>query len=63
MPWFDNNQNSIITFSVTSSVDASYASLADKTFTSTATDSLLVEEVNEIALGDTHSCYVDNDVN
>ena len=59
----DNNQNSIITFSVTSSVDASYASLADKTFTSTATDSLLVEEVNEIALGDTHSCYVDNDVN
>ena len=59
----DGNTTPTVTFSVSSTVDAGYAALADEVFTATVYDSLLIQDVNEIALGETQSCYVDNDAN
>ena len=57
----DGDMNPTVTFSVSSTVDAGYAALANEVFTATVYDSLLTQDVNEIALGETQSCYVDND--
>ena len=59
----DGDATPTVTFSINSTVDAGYAALADEVFTATIYDSLLIQDVNEIALGETQSCYVDNDAN
>ena len=59
----DGDTTPTVTFSVSSTVDAGYSALADEVFTATIYDSLLIQDVNEIALGETQSCYVDNDAN
>ena len=59
----DGDTTPTVTFSVSSTADAGYSALADEVFTATIYDSLLIQDVNEIALGETQSCYVDNDAN
>ena len=57
----DGDTNPTVNFAVNATVDAGYAALANQVFTITVYDSLLTQDTHEIALGETQSCYVDND--
>ena len=58
----DGDTNPTVIFAVNATVDARYAALANQVSTVAVYDSLLTQDVHEIALGETQSCYVDNDV-
>ena len=57
----DGDTNPTVIFAVNATLDAGYAALANQVFTVTVYDSLLTQDTHEIALGETQSCYVDND--
>ena len=57
----DGDTNQTVIIAVNATLDAGYAALANQVFTVTVYDSLLTQDTHEIALGETQSCYVDND--